>query len=117
MSRGTYGFVYLNAADRRRMAAFLGLPTREFTRTYCAKTNGWFHLRNPERDCEFLRGKKCGVYKARPTQCRTWPFWPETMNAKTWNTEVAAFCPGIGKGKLYTPEMIRKILVRPWAVE
>ena len=32
------------------------------------------------------------------------------MNAKTWNKEIALFCPGIGKGRKYTKESILKIL-------
>src|SRR5262245_6735709 len=93
MSRGQYGYVYLSLGDRQRMAKHLGLSTREFTRKYCKNTDGWFHLKHPERDCEFLKGKGCSVYEARPAQCRTWPFWPENLKAKTWNTEVKAFCP------------------------
>lgn len=111
-SRGEYGYVYLTLDDRRRLAAHHDMETREFTRTYCAKTNGHFHLRNPELDCEFLDGRRCGVYPARPGQCRSWPFWPENMNAKTWHGEIASFCPGVGKGRLYDEEEIREILRR-----
>ena len=61
-------------------------------------------------NCLFLINDRCSVYKARPIQCRTWPFWNENMNAKTWNKEIALFCPGIGKGRKYTKESILKIL-------
>lgn len=110
MSRGAYGYVYLDLADRRRMAQLLGLPTGTFTRKYCDKTNGWFHLKDPEKDCLFLDGKRCSVYEARPTQCRTWPFWPENMDAKVWQEEVASFCPGIGKGKRFSLDDIADVL-------
>jgi Fe-S-cluster containining protein len=110
MSRGTYGYVYLSLSDRKRMANSLGLGLSEFTRGYCDKTSGLFHLKNPEKDCQFLEGTRCAAYEGRPTQCRTWPFWPENMNARTWNSDVAPFCAGVGKGKLHTPEEIQKIL-------
>ncbi len=110
MSRGSYGFVYLSLADRRRMAATLGLACSAFTRRYCDKTLGLFHLKNPEKDCQFLEENRCAVYAGRPTQCRTWPFWPENLNVRTWNQEVAKDCAGIGKGRLYSPEEIRKIV-------
>ena len=58
----------------------------------------------------FLKNKKCSVYEARPTQCRTWPFWPEVMNAKSWKTEVESFCPGVGKGPLWSKTEIEKIM-------
>jgi Fe-S-cluster containining protein len=110
MSRGTYGYVYFSAADRKRMAGVLGVSVGEFTRKHCEKTEGLYHLKYPEKDCQFLDGKRCMAYEGRPTQCRTWPFWPENMNAKIWNTEVAPFCAGVGKGKLYSPEEIKTII-------
>jgi Fe-S-cluster containining protein len=110
LSRGEYGYVYLTLPDRRRLAAHLGLSTSQFTRRYCAQTEGFYHLKNPEKNCQFLEGKRCGVYSGRPTQCRTWPFWPENMNAKTWGKEVAPYCAGVGKGKLYSLEEIETLL-------
>lgn len=109
-SRGSYGFVYLSLKDRQRFARFFHLTTSEFTRKYCEKTSGWFHLRNPDKNCEFLEGNRCTVYEGRPSQCRTWPFWPENMNAKSWRRDVVNFCPGVGKGKLYSSEEIQTIL-------
>ena len=110
MSRGEYGFVYFSLPDRRRMAITLGITTAAFTRKYCGKTDGLFHIKDPEKNCVFLEGKRCSAYEGRPSQCRTWPFWPENMNARVWNSEVAPYCAGIGKGRLYSPEEIRKEL-------
>ena len=65
------------------MALHLGLRTSDFTRQYCDKTGGVYHLKTLDQsDCMFLKNKRCEVYPSRPTQCRTWPFWPENMNAK-----------------------------------
>ena len=44
------------------------------------------------------------------TQCRTWPFWPDMMSAKAWSKEVLGFCPGVGKGRLYTEREIESLL-------
>jgi Fe-S-cluster containining protein len=108
--RGSYSYVYLDLEDRRRMAKFFKLPVASFTKKYCEKDEGYFYLKNPQADCEFLDQKKCTIYEARPKQCRTWPFWPELLNnEKVWNEDVKTFCKGIGKGKLYTPEEIKKI--------
>jgi Fe-S-cluster containining protein len=107
VSRGEYGYVYLTLADRQRLARHFGISTREFTRQYCQKVEGLWCLRDFTAACRFLEGTKCQVYEARPGQCRTWPFWPEVMGAKVWSREVAAYCPGIGKGRLWTAEEIR----------
>ena len=97
--------------DRIRMAKVLKLSTREFTKKYCEKEEGVFHLIDgPEGRCQFLEGKRCGIYEGRPTQCRTWPFWPEVMDSKTWNKEVASFCPGVGKGRTWSKEEITEQL-------
>jgi Fe-S-cluster containining protein len=112
MSRGEDGFVYFSADDRRRMAAALGITMGAFTRKYCKQTNGLWHLKDPEKNCVFLEGKRCSQYEGRPSQCRTWPFWPENMNARTWNAEVAPYCSGVGKGRLYSPDEIQKLIAQ-----
>ena len=110
VSRGSYGYIYLTLADRRRLAAELQLPTRQFTRQYCLKAeDGQFYLDSPEPECRFLDGTQCSVYEARPVQCRTWPFWPENMKAKAW-TAIAEFCPGVGQGNVVPAEQIISIL-------
>lgn len=111
-SHGEYGFVYLTLADRQRMAKHLGLSTATFTKKYCERTSGVWHLRertdNP--DCLFLKQKRCGIYEGRPEQCRTWPFWPEVMSAKAWAKDVKSFCPGVGKGQVWSAEEIESLL-------
>ena len=109
VSRGAYGFVYLTLEDRRRLARTLGVPTRQFTRQYCAKRDGLFHLKDSGPDCVFLEDKRCSVYEGRPTQCRTWPFWPENMGARAW-TSIAAFCPGVGRGRILPRAEVERIL-------
>ena len=109
-SRGHYGYVYFTIEDRRRIALHLGMTTSAFTRRYCETTNGHVHLKEPEKDCSFLQNKGCSVYAARPSQCRTWPFWPENMKARVWRNEIASYCPGVGRGKKYSREHIQQIL-------
>ena len=115
VSRGEYGFVYMTGVDRVAMAKTLKMKTKDFMEKYCEKTDGVWHIRETRTngDCVFLEGgNRCGVYEGRPQQCRTWPFWPEVMNAKTWKKEVSSFCPGIGKGRVYSPEEIREIVAK-----
>ena len=110
VSRGNYGYVYLSKKDILRLSNYIDLNVKDFTRLYCDKTEGFIHFKEKMKngDCQFLFNKKCSVYKARPTQCRTWPFWSENMNAKTWNNKITKFCPGIGKGGIIKKIEIEK---------
>ncbi len=113
ISRGNHGYVYLSKDDLNKLANFFNLNKNEFKKKYCKITNGFIHLKEFKKNkgnCLFLINNRCSVYRARPIQCRTWPFWNENMNAKTWNKEIALFCPGVGKGRRYTKESILKIL-------
>ncbi len=102
VSHGEYGFVYVTLKDRRAMAKLRGLTTRAFTKEFCTKEEGVFRLLDgADHACVFLKNKRCTIYSARPAQCKTWPFWPETMKPKAWARDVAAFCPGVGKGRVW----------------
>ena len=112
VSRGSYGFVFLSKKDLSRLARYFNISLKEFKTYYCQSSDGFTHLKEIRKkgECIFLKNKKCDVYKARPTQCRTWPFWPENMKSKIWNKEIINFCPGIGKGKIISKKKIDKLL-------
>ncbi len=116
VSRGKYGYVYLSFNDRKRLAAHRGLTVAEFTKQYTEKEDGYYQLKYTDKDCPFFRNKQCEVHVSRPWQCRTWPFWPENMNKRVWKREVASYCPGIGKGKLYSAQEIEEIIAKKKAV-
>ena len=63
-------------------------------------------------DCVFYRpGEGCTVYAARPTQCRTYPFWGRILaSPTTWEIE-AETCPGIGcdETRVATDEIRRRL--------
>ena len=111
VSRGTYGFVYLSQKDIKTLSIGFKTTEQNFVKNYCQKTDGFIHLKELKKNngnCIFLKENKCTVYKSRPIQCRTWPFWPENMNTKTWNNDIAKNCPGVGKGKVKTKKEILK---------
>ncbi len=109
------GYVLLGEDDVTRMASCLGLDRKKFIDTYCRYVDmGAFKmlsLKEKENyDCIFLCEKGCTVYKARPRQCMTYPFWAHVLESEeTWNEEAKA-CPGIGKGRLYTKKEIEEKL-------
>ena len=110
VSRGNYGYVYLSINDLIRLSKYLNISVNNFKKNYCEYSNGCLHLKEiySNGNCQFLNNKKCSIYSARPTQCRTWPFWNENMNTKKWNKELINFCPGIGKGKIINFSIIQK---------
>ena len=113
VSRGSYGFVYLSDIDLNRFSKYFKISIKKFKEKYCQITDGFIHLSEKYKingNCIFLKDKKCTVYNSRPTQCRTWPFWNENMNAKVWNEDIAINCPGIGKGKLIKSKTIKRFL-------
>jgi uncharacterized protein len=111
-SRGEFGYVYLTEEDLVAAAKAKKLSVKKFKAQYCKLVDGHLALKdNPNSpDCVFLKDRRCGIYEGRPTQCRTWPFWPEVMGAKTWAKSVASFCPGVGQGRTYSATEIQSIL-------
>eukprot|EP00879_Flechtneria_rotunda_P005537 GHRR01005830.1.p1 GENE.GHRR01005830.1~~GHRR01005830.1.p1 ORF type:complete len:191 (+),score=58.41 GHRR01005830.1:570-1142(+) len=47
--------------------------------------------------CIFLNEETngCGIYGARPTQCSTYPWWPELMPERNWKAEKVYMCEGL----------------------
>lgn len=106
-----YADVYLTHDEERAIADHLGLSVRVLRSRHTHRSSsGEPMLRFPGGSCTFLDARRCSIYPVRPEQCQTWPFWPENMDRRVWEQEIAAFCPGIGRGRLHTLEEIRAIL-------
>jgi uncharacterized protein len=106
-ARGEYAHVYLNPDEVRDLADELALSTREFRRRYTfVDEYGYTQLRFDHDSCVFLAPdtNRCTVYGARPTQCRTFPFWRDLVRDRKWTPEARALCEGIGRGPLHTLE-------------
>ena len=95
------GFVYLTEDDVKRAAKYLLMTPAAFERKYVYRTRFKRRFRKPwDRQCPFLLKDGCSIHPAKPTQCRTFPFWPELVgDREEWN-RTAQYCPGIGIGPL-----------------
>ena len=95
------GFVYLTETDLKRAAQFVGMSVKSFEKKYVYRTRHQMRFRKPpDKQCPFLAGHGCSIHPGKPTQCRTFPFWPELVESRReWN-RTAKYCPGIGKGPL-----------------
>ena len=103
------GIVCLNEADLRRAAKFVGMTTAAFEKRYVYRTAHQMRLRKPrDRQCPFLEGHGCSIHPAKPTQCRTFPFWPELVESRREWKKTAHYCPGMGKGPLIQIEAAKE---------
>jgi len=97
---GSTGMVWVSEEEIVQMAEACALSVKQFKIRYIRSRANRLALvekKNPDGDfdCIFLENKKCKVYQARPTQCRTYPWWQENLNTeKSWKI-AAQNCEGI----------------------
>jgi uncharacterized protein len=103
------GYVWMTAPEIEAIAGFLGLTTDDFGRRYLRRVGAALSLtEKPNHDCVFW-DDGCTVYPARPTQCRTFPFWPENLATPGAWEAVVQQCPGTGRGQRYDLVEIRRL--------
>lgn len=91
--------------DIARLSGYLGMSAADFERRYVYRTKNLSRLRVPRHaQCEFLVDGGCSVHEVKPTQCRTFPFWPELLESRREWHKTGKWCPGIGKGELVNIE-------------
>ncbi len=117
---GEPGYIWLTPSEIRALAEVLHMECAAFCKTYLRSVNGKLSLKEKRNgDCILFNGneKQCLVYEKRPTQCRTYPFWPEILHSpKTWERE-SRQCPGINTGRLYTAEQCASLLLESRVAE
>jgi hypothetical protein len=104
-AHGRYNHVYLNDGEIGALAEYLDLEPAEFLRAHAfVDEDGFTQLRIEAGRCVFLDPltRHCRVYEARPTQCRTFPFWREWIRKGEWTAEVRALCEGVGRGPTHS---------------
>lgn len=108
---GEYAYVYVSDRDLVGLARETGMSEEAFLAKYCAEEEGWTILRRTKSACVFLNDEgHCDVYRARPKQCATWPFWVDTLESRrVWEGPVKACCPGIDKGERVSADEIDRI--------
>ena len=91
------GRVWLSEAELIEMARLMMLEVDRFVDSYVERVEGRWALReDPTRgDCCFLKEGRCSVYYARPRQCRTFPWWPTTLESPERWREAQRLCEGI----------------------
>jgi Fe-S-cluster containining protein len=106
------GMIYLDDDDIDRIATYLEIDEAEMKRDRLTHDHGtWVIKVTRRRKCCFYVDKKCTVHPIKPQQCKSYPFWPENVcTAPEWR-EAKTHCEGIGRGREYDAETVRRILV------
>jgi uncharacterized protein len=117
---GSSGLVAFTQREAREMAEQLDLSLEDFLDRHAkpsdeegvwemlevASSHGW-DCTLLER-CEESGVTRCIAHDARPSQCRTWPFWPDNLkNRKSWE-RAGRSCEGIGSGRLVPLRVIQR---------
>lgn len=94
---GFPGYIWVDEQEIQNIASFLNLSVKEFSNRYLRYVNGRLSLLElpTNYDCIFLKDKKCQIYPVRPTQCRTFPWWPKNLKSKAEWQNAARSCEGI----------------------
>jgi Fe-S-cluster containining protein len=96
---GESGYIWINSSEIENLANHLNLEVDQLVEKYLTKV-GYKYTINEQKlsetnyACIFfdLKKKQCLIYEARPTQCRTFPFWDYFKNRVN---EVKDECPAI----------------------
>ena len=106
------GIVHFDREDIRKAAAYLDVSIAEFKKTFLIRSDGEWVLEVGENGapCTFLTDQGCGIHKAKPKQCLSYPFWRENIDSKSMWKLVGGFCPGIDIGPMIKIETIKTLL-------
>lgn len=95
---GESGYIYVTKNEIFAIADLLQMDVNEFAIKYLFKKGYKYSIMENKfgdsYECVFFdrQNNGCKIYEARPTQCRTFPFWDYF---KTRVNEVKEECPGI----------------------
>jgi Fe-S-cluster containining protein len=103
--------VWVRRLEIAAISRFLRLSAEEFMERYVRQVLGDYSLRElGNGDCVFWSPKGCEIYEARPTQCRTFPFWREYVRSPEAWKQAGRRCPGVNKGRLYSAAEITRLV-------
>ena len=95
---GESGYIYVNKSEALSISEYLGIDIKQLVSEYLFKKGYKYSIKENKIDdsyeCIFYDRKNngCTIYDARPTQCKTFPFWDYY---KLRIDELKDECPGI----------------------
>jgi len=108
---GAPGDVWVSEEEIRALAEHLGMTEAALRRVHL-KASLWIQARLREKadhDCTFYDAAGgCLAYAVRPRQCRTWPFWRQTLRSPEAWADAARGWGGMNRGRLHALEEIER---------
>lgn len=94
---GSPGYVWINEDEIANISEYLNITREEFLKKYVRRCHGRLALVEMKKnyDCVFLKDNRCQIYPVRPTQCKTFPYWPQNLHSQEAWEETAKECEGI----------------------
>ena len=95
---GESGYIYVNKSEIFAIADLLNLDVNDFAVEYLFKKGYKYSIKELKHkdsyECIFYNRESngCKIYNARPTQCKSFPFWDYY---KSRVDELKEECPGI----------------------
>ena len=95
---GESGYIYVSKQEMKKIAKLLEMNLKDFIDEYLFKKDYKYSIKefkyNDSYECVFYdrESNGCQIYNARPSQCKTFPFWDYY---KTRVDELKQECPGI----------------------
>ncbi len=95
---GESGYIYITKEEITKIAGLLDLDVNVFVKEYLFKKGYKYSIKeiifNDSHECIFYNRESngCNIYDARPSQCKTFPFWDYY---KTRVNELKLECPGV----------------------
>ena len=95
---GESGYIFINTDEITALSKYLNLSQAEFKARFLEKIGARYSLKETPFEggfaCVFFDQEKraCQIYKHRPSQCRSFPFWEYFNDHKK---ELQKECPGI----------------------
>jgi len=97
---GPTGYVWVTEEEIQNIANTLKISKEECEAKYVKllygrKTLTEIAIGHGVYDCVFLQGNKCTIYEARPSQCKTFPWWSENIQSPEAWEMAKKRCEGI----------------------
>lgn len=96
--RGESGNIWVNGEEIRRIAVILKTSRVEVIGTYLKPVGNRLSIAERYTDGQFeciffdALTRRCSIYTVRPSQCRSFPFWPYYRDRVE---ELVDECPGV----------------------